>query len=115
MSGGGEEDKPRVGGPTAAAAGSADGALAPGLASLMQSSKPDQKTTLDPDGKRLQIDDLIIMGPNHGGLSGLPPGVPPPGPEGGGSALKNLALIASRYQGTKNTGRDSDGPIEAKR
>ena len=63
----------------------------------------------------MQIDDLIIMGPNHGGLSGLPPGVPPPGPEGGGSALKNLALIASRYQGTKNTGRDSDGPIEAKR
>ena len=56
---GGEEDKPRVGAPNAAAAaaaatGSADSAVAPGLASLMQSSKPDQKTTLDPDGKRLQ-------------------------------------------------------------
>ena len=57
---GGEEDKPRVGAPNAAAAAAAagsddSGALAPGLASLMQSSKPDQKTTLDPDGKRLQV------------------------------------------------------------
>ena len=54
-----------------------------------------------------QIDDLIIT-PNHG----------LPGPEGGGSALKNLAMIASRYQGTKTTsgaGRDGDSPTEAKR
>ena len=62
---GGEDDKPRVGGPTvvaAAAAGSAESsALAPGLASLMQSSKPDQKTTLDPDGKRLQVNTEVII------------------------------------------------------
>ena len=63
---GGEDDKPRVGGPTvvaAAAAGSAESsALAPGLASLMQSSKPDQKTTLDPDGKRLQVITSACLG-----------------------------------------------------
>ena len=59
-----------------------------------------------------QIDDLIII-PNHG-LSGGLPG-PPPGPEGGGSALKNLAMIASRYQGTKNTAGSDGSPIEAKR
>ena len=52
---GGEDDKPRVGAPNAAAGSDDSGALAPGLASLMQSSKPDQKTTLDPDGKRLQV------------------------------------------------------------
>ena len=62
------------------------------------------KLTLPP-----QIDDLIII-PNHG-LTG--PGAPP-GPEGGGSALKNLAMIASRYQGTKTTSKDGDMP-EAKR
>ena len=57
----------------------------------------------------LQIDDLIII-PNHG-LTG--PGAPP-GPEGGGSALKNLAMIASRYQGTKPSKDGGDCP-EAKR
>ena len=55
---GGEEEKPPA---AAAVPNSADGSsgaagIAPGLASLMQVSKPDQKTvTLDPDGKRLQV------------------------------------------------------------
>ena len=62
---GGDEEKPAsTTDPTAAAAAAAAAtsavpnsseSLAPGLASLMQSSKPDQKTTLDPDGKRLQV------------------------------------------------------------
>ena len=74
---GGEEEKPLASTATATAAGAAaegnsGGIIAPGLASLMQSSKPDQKTTLDPDGKRLQIDDLIIIPGNHGlGMAGV--------------------------------------------
>ena len=42
---------------------------------------------IDPEGKQLQIDDLIII-PNN--ISSTPPE--------GGSALQNLAKIASRYQ-----------------
>ena len=56
-----------------------------GLQSLM-GSKPDSAMKIDPDGKRLQIDDLIII-PNN--LHSPPEG---------GSALKSLAQIASRYQ-----------------
>jgi len=48
--------------------------------------KPDSQMRIDPDGKRLQIDDLIII-PNN--LHSPPEG---------GSALKSLAQIASRYQ-----------------
>ena len=45
---------------------------------------------IDPEGKQLQIDDLIII-PNN--LAATPPE--------GGSALQNLAKIASRYQNQK--------------
>ncbi|CAB4061067.1 unnamed protein product [Lepeophtheirus salmonis] len=51
----------------------------------MQSESPQMH--IDPDGKRLQIDDLIII-PNN-----INAGTPE-----GGSALQNLAKIASRYQ-----------------
>ena len=47
---------------------------------------------IDPEGKQLQIDDLIII-PNN--LAATPPE--------GGSALQNLAKIASRYQNQKET------------
>ena len=56
-----------------------------------------------PPTNSLQIDDLIII-PNH--LTAPP--------EGGGSALKNLAMIASRYQGTKNTKDHSPEPKRAR-
>jgi hypothetical protein len=54
---------------------------------------------LDPDGKRLQIDDLIII-PNH---------LQAPPPEGGGSALRNLAMIASRYQNSGGKPKEGGG------
>ena len=57
-----------------------------------------------PPTNSLQIDDLIII-PNH---------LTAPPPEGGGSALKNLAMIASRYQGTKNTMDHSPEPKRAR-
>ena len=47
---------------------------------------------IDPEGKQLQIDDLIII-PNN--ISSTPPE--------GGSALQNLAKIASRYQNQPST------------
>ena len=57
---------------------------------LIGSSKPDREMKIDPEGKQLQIDDLIII-PNN--LATTPPE--------GGSALQNLAKIASRYQNQK--------------
>ena len=56
-------------------------------------SKQDSNLRIDPDGKRLQIDDLIII-PNNLHTPGAA------GTEGTGSALQNLAKIASRYQNT---------------
>ena len=56
-------------------------------------SKQDSHMRIDPDGKRLQIDDLIII-PNNLHTPGAA------GTEGTGSALQNLAKIASRYQNT---------------
>jgi len=58
--------------------------------SLIGTSKPDREMKIDPEGKQLQIDDLIII-PNN--LAATPPE--------GGSALQNLAKIASRYQNQK--------------
>eukprot|EP00095_Tigriopus_kingsejongensis_P001650 maker-scaffold801_size95070-snap-gene-0.22 protein:Tk01650 transcript:maker-scaffold801_size95070-snap-gene-0.22-mRNA-1 annotation:"at-rich interactive domain-containing protein 5b" len=66
------------------------GSFSTGLQSFVE-SKQKAEMKLDPEGKRLQIDDLIII-PNHLN-SGLPEG---------GSALQNLAKIASRYQNTKD-------------
>ncbi|XP_040583779.1 AT-rich interactive domain-containing protein 5B [Lepeophtheirus salmonis] len=60
----------------------------------MQSESPQMH--IDPDGKRLQIDDLIII-PNN-----INAGTPE-----GGSALQNLAKIASRYQ--NQGGKKPDG------
>eukprot|EP00096_Caligus_rogercresseyi_P008788 TRINITY_DN2841_c0_g1_i3.p1 TRINITY_DN2841_c0_g1~~TRINITY_DN2841_c0_g1_i3.p1 ORF type:complete len:872 (-),score=364.42 TRINITY_DN2841_c0_g1_i3:173-2434(-) len=66
----------------------------PHIASQQQRSSESPKAAsspqlqLDPEGKRLQIDDLIII-PNNLSVGA---------PEGGGSALQNLAKIASRYQ-----------------
>lgn len=62
-------------------------------------SKQDSHMRIDPDGKRLQIDDLIII-PNNLHTPGAA------GTEGTGSALQNLAKIASRYQ---NTGAQPGG------
>ena len=62
-------------------------------------SKQDSHMRIDPDGKRLQIDDLIII-PNNLHTPGAA------GTEGTGSALQNLAKIASRYQ---DTGRHQGG------
>ena len=62
-------------------------------------SKPESSMKIDPDGKRLQIDDLIII-PNN--LHSPPEG---------GSALKSLAQIASRYQsGTGGQPLDGSSP-----
>ena len=61
-------------------------------------NKSDSHMRIDPDGKRLQIDDLIII-PNN--LHSPPEG---------GSALKSLAQIASRYQsGSNSTGPPQEG------
>ena len=68
------------------------------LQNLMD-SKQDSHMRIDPDGKRLQIDDLIII-PNNLHTPGVA------GTEGTGSALQNLAKIASRYQ---NTGAHQGG------
>ncbi|XP_059083538.1 AT-rich interactive domain-containing protein 5B-like [Tigriopus californicus] len=70
------------------------------LMSASIQSLVDNKSKVDSDGKRLQIDDLIIIPNNLGG--GMPEG---------GSALQNLAKIASRYQNTKegNGNRVSEG------
>ena len=57
--------------------------------------------SIDPDGKRLQIDDLIIIPNNMQNLSQQ---------GNSGSALQNLAKIASRYQGT---GTSSDAATAA--
>ena len=59
-------------------------------------SKQDSHMRIDPDGKRLQIDDLTIIPYNS--LSGAT------GTEGTGSALQNLAKIASRYQNIPSVG-----------
>ena len=60
---------------------------------LIGNSKSDSQMKIDPEGKQLQIDDLIII-PNN---------MTTPHPEGG-SALQNLAKIASRYQNSSNSG-----------
>jgi hypothetical protein len=73
-----------------------------GLQSLM-GNKPDSAMKIDPDGKRLQIDDLIII-PNN--LHSPPEG---------GSALKSLAQIASRYQsGSAGQPADASSPKKAR-
>ena len=70
--------------------------------SLIGTSKPDREMKIDPEGKQLQIDDLIII-PNN--LAATPPE--------GGSALQNLAKIASRYQNQKAGPEDSGSGQEA--
>ena len=72
-----------------------------GLQSLM-GNKPDSAMRIDPDGKRLQIDDLIII-PNN--LHSPPEG---------GSALKSLAQIASRYQSSTGQPMDVSSPKKAR-
>ena len=63
-------------------------------------------------GKRLQIDDLIII-PNNTGGGGGAEGAG--GGSGSGSALQNLAKIASRYQDTgSNAASASDGAEQEK-
>ena len=59
---------------------------------LIGNSKSDSQMKIDPEGKQLQIDDLIII-PNN--MTTTPPE--------GGSALQNLAKIASRYQNSSTT------------
>ena len=68
---------------------------------LMGNSKSDSQMKIDPEGKQLQIDDLIII-PNN---------MTAPHPEGG-SALQNLAKIASRYQNSSNSGNASNRDIK---
>ena len=58
---------------------------------------------IDPEGKQLQIDDLIII-PNN--ISSTPPE--------GGSALQNLAKIASRYQNQPKDIIEVSAPKKAK-
>ena len=76
--------------------------------SLIGTSKPDREMKIDPEGKQLQIDDLIII-PNN--LAATPPE--------GGSALQNLAKIASRYQnqkaGPEESGNSSQEASAAKK
>ena len=66
---------------------------------MVKSSKGELK--VDPSGKSLQIDDLIITSNNVGNATG---------PDGG-AALKNLAKIASRYQNQQQGASErSDSP-----
>ena len=85
----------------------------------MPPAAPSSKTTsteatpkVDSEGKRLQIDDLIILPSN------LSTGTGPEG-AGGGSALQNLAKIASRYQNKPGAvvapGTEANGSSQAKR
>ena len=67
-----------------------DKSLLDQVKNLIGNSKPDSQMKIDPEGKQLQIDDLIII-PNN--VAATPPE--------GGSALQNLAKIASRYQNQK--------------
>ncbi len=59
---------------------------------LIGNSKAESQMKLDPEGKQLQIDDLIII-PNNVATT----------PTEGESALQNLAKIASRYQNSKDS------------
>ena len=68
-----------------------DRAAAAGKDSIQMSDDPNAG-----GGKRLQIDDLIIIPNNTGGGGAEGAG----GGSGSGSALQNLAKIASRYQDT---------------
>lgn len=64
-------------------------------------SKSDSQMKIDPDGKRLQIDDLIIIPSNlHS-------------PPEGRTALQSLAAIASKYQGGSQP-QDSSSPKKAR-
>jgi hypothetical protein len=64
-------------------------------------NKPDSQMKIDPDGKRLQIDDLIIIPSNlHS-------------PPEGRTALQSLAAIASKYQGASQP-QDSSSPKKAR-
>ena len=65
--------------------------------SLIGNSKLESQMKIDPEGKQLQIDDLIII-PNN--VTATPPD--------GGSALQNLAKIASRYQNSSSQQQKSD-------
>lgn len=61
----------------------------------------------DPSGgKRLQIDDLIIIPNNMSAGSEGAGGAGGPNAAAGGSALQNLAKIASRYQDTGTNNSD---------
>lgn len=66
--------------------------------SLIGTTKPESQMKIDPEGKQLQIDDLIII-PNNMSSASTPEG---------GSALQNLAKIASRYQNQKGPQPASD-------
>ena len=70
---------------------------------LIGTSKPESQMKIDPEGKQLQIDDLIII-PNN--ISSTPPE--------GGSALQNLAKIASRYQNQPKDIIEVSAPKKAK-
>ena len=70
---------------------------------LIGTSKAESQMKIDPEGKQLQIDDLIII-PNN--ISSTPPE--------GGSALQNLAKIASRYQNQPKDIIEVSAPKKAK-
>jgi len=59
---------------------------------------------IDPDGKRLQIDDLIII-PSNCNL---------PSPPEGRTALQSLAAIASKYQGGGTQPQDGPSPKKSR-